>query len=60
MNVGDQVRIGVNGVSLFRVVEIEDSRARILSVLDVPGAYEFPVRLVDLVPAPDDAVAPSN
>ncbi|MFI7524528.1 hypothetical protein [Nocardia salmonicida] len=57
---GDQVRIGVNGVSLFRVIEIEDGRARILSVLDVPGAYEFPVRLVDLVAAPDDESASTD
>ncbi|MGW6728706.1 hypothetical protein ACWF9G_22640 [Nocardia sp. NPDC055029] len=52
MNVGDQVRIGANGVSLFRIVEIADDRALILSVLNVPGAYPFSMRLSDLVAAP--------
>ncbi|MFE3318140.1 hypothetical protein [Nocardia sp. NPDC059195] len=48
MMVGDFVRIGAGGVSQFRVVEVDDTHARILSTLDAPSAYEFPMRLIYL------------
>lgn len=50
VNVGDLVRIGKNGLSQFRVVEVDDTHARILSTLDAPGAYTFPLRITDLTP----------
>ncbi|MFI6573945.1 hypothetical protein [Nocardia fluminea] len=50
MMVGDLVRIGAGGVSQFRVVEVDDTHARILSTLDAPAAYEFPMRLIYLTP----------
>lgn len=45
MMVGDLVRIGAGGTSQFRVVEVDDTHARILATLDAPGAYEFSMRL---------------
>ncbi|WP_378733292.1 hypothetical protein [Nocardia brasiliensis] len=50
-NVGDHVRIGTSGVSVFTVVEIEGDRAVVESVEDVPGRYPWTVRVADLVPA---------
>lgn len=57
MNVGDPVRIGTNGVSQFRIVEIDGDRALIQSVLDVPGAYPFSMRLCYLVAEPTDGAS---
>jgi len=54
MQVGDLVRIGANGVSQFRVLEVEDTRALIEPTLDAPGAYAFHMRLIDLVAWTDD------
>ncbi|MEV6661567.1 hypothetical protein [Nocardia fluminea] len=54
MQVGDLVRIGANGVSQFRVLEVEDTRALIEPTLDAPGAYAFHMRLIDLVDWTDD------
>jgi hypothetical protein len=50
MMVGDLARIGAGGTSQFRVVEVDDTHARILAMLDAPGAYESPKRLVDPPP----------
>ncbi|MFD3464718.1 hypothetical protein ACFWVM_33800 [Nocardia fluminea] len=50
MVVGDLVRIGAGGTSQFRVVEVDDTHARILPTLDAGGAYEFPMRLIYLTP----------
>ncbi|WP_280220020.1 hypothetical protein [Nocardia neocaledoniensis] len=50
MQVGDLVRIGTNGVSQFKILEIDDTTARIEPTLDAPGAYPFSMRLVDLSP----------
>lgn len=43
IGVGQRVRIGEHGVSVFEVVEIEDpTHARIESVeVDAPGRYPF-------------------
>ncbi|MGV9752691.1 hypothetical protein [Nocardia farcinica] len=49
--VNDQVRIRPAGVSVFRIVEIEDEHALIESVDDVAGRYPFSVPLSDLIPA---------
>lgn len=53
MMVGDLVRIGTGGTSQFRVVEVNDTHARILGTLGAPGSYEFPMRLIDLTPWTD-------
>ncbi|MFE5479712.1 hypothetical protein ACFQ9R_28675 [Nocardia sp. NPDC056541] len=53
MMVGDLVRIGAGGTSQFRVVELDDTHARILATLDAPGSYEFSIRLTDLTPWTD-------
>ncbi|CAM4521202.1 hypothetical protein NONI108955_41855 [Nocardia ninae] len=53
VNVGDRVRIGVSGVSVFTVVEIEGDRAVVESIEDVPGRYPWSARVADLVPAED-------
>jgi len=50
MQVGDLVRIGTNGVSQFRILEIDDTSARIEPTLNAPGAYPFSMRLIDLTP----------
>lgn len=50
VNVGDQVRIGTSGVSVFTVVEIEGDRAVVESVDDAPGRYPWTARVADLVP----------
>lgn len=50
MNVGDLVRIGTNGISQFRVLEVDDIGARIEPTLDAPGAYAFWMRQIDLRP----------
>lgn len=50
MEVGDLVRIGTRGVQQFRVLEVDDTTARIEPTLDAPGAYPFRLRLVDLTP----------
>lgn len=50
MQVGDLVRIGANGISQFRVLEVDDTGARIEPTLEAPGAYAFRMRLVDLTP----------
>ncbi|WP_459963984.1 hypothetical protein [Nocardia sp. IFM 10818] len=51
VKVGDKVRIGPAGVSVFRVLEFDDEgRAVIESVTDAPGRYPFPMPVRDLVP----------
>lgn len=50
MQQGDLVRIGPNGVSQFRVLEVDGDSVRIQSTLDVPGSYPFVLRRVDLHP----------
>ena len=54
VQVDDLVRLGANGVSQFRVLEVEETRALIQATLDAPGAYPFYMRLVDLVAWADD------
>ncbi|WP_228805822.1 hypothetical protein [Nocardia higoensis] len=49
--VNDQVRIRPAGVSVFRIVEIDDEHALIESVDEAPGRYPFSVPLTDLHPA---------
>ncbi|MBF6522823.1 hypothetical protein IU411_21345 [Nocardia farcinica] len=49
--VNDQVRIRPAGVSVFRILELDDEHALIESVDDVPGRYPFSVPLTDLIPA---------
>ncbi len=50
MEVRDLVRIGTNGVSQFKILEIDGTTARIEPTLDAPGAYPFSMRLLDLTP----------
>jgi hypothetical protein len=50
MQVGDLVRIGTHGVQQFRVLEVDDTSARIEPTLEAPGAYAFRMRLIDLTP----------
>lgn len=55
VQVDDLVRLGVNGVSQFKVLEVDETRALIKATLvDAPGAYPFYMRLVDLVAWVDD------
>ncbi|MGV9823367.1 hypothetical protein [Nocardia xishanensis] len=60
LRVGDRVRIGTTGVSVFAVVEIPDpEHAVIESVVEAPGRYPFEMRAVDLVRVdPDTSTAP--
>ena len=53
IGVGQRVRIGEHGVSVFEVVEIEDQdHARIESVeVDAPGRYPFSMPSRALHPA---------
>lgn len=49
IGVGQRVRIGEHGVSVFEVLEIEDEgHALIESIEDVPGRYPFSMRIGDL------------
>ncbi|MBF6174400.1 MULTISPECIES: hypothetical protein [Nocardia] len=48
--VGDEVRIRPAGVSVFRVVEIEDDEHVIVEPVDpAPGAYPHSRRVADLI-----------
>ncbi|MFD6108223.1 hypothetical protein ACFWFQ_36845 [Nocardia salmonicida] len=49
MQVGDLVRLGTNGVSQFRVLELEDAHALIEPTSDAPSGFPFRMRLIDLV-----------
>jgi hypothetical protein len=49
--IGQHVRIGDVGVSVFEVLEIEDDEhVTIQSIDDVPGRYPWSMRTRDLVP----------
>ena len=51
LGVGQRVRIGEHGVSVFEVLEIEDEdHVLIQSIEDVPGRYPFSMRRTDVVP----------
>lgn len=41
IEIGQHVRIGEGGVSVFEVLEIEEGFARIESIQDAPGRYPF-------------------
>lgn len=53
VEVGDKVRIGVSGVAVFVVREIDpaEGRALIEAEQDAPGRYPFSMPLTALVPA---------
>ncbi|MGY2148829.1 hypothetical protein ACW9HM_05065 [Nocardia gipuzkoensis] len=54
VQVGDKVLLVASGVSVLRVLELEDdTHALVESVLDAPGRYPFSVRIDSLVPATD-------
>lgn len=52
MQVGQQVRIGTGGVSVFEIVSVDaDAGAAIVrAVADTPGSYPWPTLLASLVP----------
>ncbi|MFJ1455194.1 hypothetical protein [Nocardia sp. N2S4-5] len=52
LEIGQRVRIGERGVSVFEVVEIEDAAHVLIQYAeaDVPGRYPFSMRVQDLVP----------
>ena len=52
IGIGQRVRIGEHGVSVFEVIEIEDeTHVRIESVqLDAPGRYPFSMPISALYP----------
>ncbi|PKV76730.1 hypothetical protein ATK86_7132 [Nocardia fluminea] len=54
MQLGDLVRLGANGVSQFRVLEVEDAHALIEPTSDAPSGFPFRMRLIDLVTWTDD------
>ena len=51
VEVGDLVQLGPDGVSRFRVLEIDDDTALIETTDDAPGRYPWPARLSELHPA---------
>jgi hypothetical protein len=51
VDIGDRVLLHPQGVSVFRILDIEDDHARIESIIDSPGKYAFSVALKFLVPA---------
>lgn len=53
MQEGDLVRIGANGVCQFRVLEVDDTHARVIAMAETPGTYGFSMRVVDLFPWTD-------
>ncbi|MEV0344006.1 hypothetical protein AB0H49_33855 [Nocardia sp. NPDC050713] len=57
---GDRVRIGTTGESVFAVVEVPDAEHTVIeSVEDAAGRYPFEMRAVDLVRInPDTSTAP--
>ncbi|MFC9555999.1 hypothetical protein ACFTWF_34845 [Rhodococcus sp. NPDC056960] len=52
MTVGDLVLLHPAGISVFKVLSVEDEHAVVESVLDSPGTFPFEVRVKYLVPAP--------
>ncbi|MEU2258471.1 hypothetical protein ABZ540_35495 [Nocardia xishanensis] len=64
LNSGDLVRIGVGGVSVFRVVELGVDGDPSLAVIEAvgepePGIYPWPIRVAHLVPATDSTRPPA-
>lgn len=51
MTIGQTVMLHPQGISIFKIISIEDSDALIESLVDSPGTYPFRVQLKFLVPA---------
>ncbi|AWK76039.1 MULTISPECIES: hypothetical protein [Rhodococcus] len=51
VTIGDTVRLHPQGVSRFKILDIEDGRALIEAVVQSPGTYPFSVQVKYLVPA---------